>query len=367
MRDAIEKALRVDPEDRFDSVADFAEAWGPPTEPPWTDDIRTAITGAVEVGELPAPPPAEPPSGLRARLFDAAAKVALGIPRLFSAKQTQTIEEVTTEDGVRIAFARTGNGPVVIYVLGWATHLEEGMGSPLYDRDQIIQDMSRDFTWVRFDGRGTGLSERNVGPMSLDTRVLDLKAVVEAVGSETVSLVGYSSGVPTSIAFADRYPERVDKLVLSSGMLEPRRNWDPELDAEAHAMLPLLREHWDKPNSAYRTWLVSRIDPHASPLEVRVMAEFGRVAMNARDFAAFMASETGFDVTDAARRLRVPTLVLHNTDDPTYPVERGGEAIAAAIEGARLELIRSNRHVLSAAHDKNAFARTWRLTRSFLR
>jgi pimeloyl-ACP methyl ester carboxylesterase len=368
MRSAVERALAVDPDDRFETVEAFAQAWSVDEEGAcWSAEEREEVAALFRVRALPRRPShLFRRRGVRARVADAVAHVALGVPRLLTRRPRQKIEAVTTKDGVRLAFARTGSGPVVVYVLGWATHLSEGITSPLYDRDRIIRDMSRSYSWVRFDGRGSGLSERRVGPMSLATRVLDLQAVVDAVSDEPVSLVGFSSGVPTSIAYASAHPERVRRLVLMSGMLRPRIDWDDELRAEVRTMLPLVQRHWEDPDSAYRTWLVSKIEPHASAVEARVLAEFLRIAMNGEDFAAFSRSDADFDVEKAARGLDVPTLVLHNTRDPFYPSRLGGQAVADAIPGARLVLIESDRHILSAATDRRAFERTWRLAREFL-
>jgi pimeloyl-ACP methyl ester carboxylesterase len=303
---------------------------------------------------------------MRARLLGVAAKVALGVPRLFARAQSQDLQSAVTTDGVRIAWAATGGGHTVIYVLGWATHLQEGLASPLYDRDRIIRDMSAQFQFVRYDGRGCGMSERNVGPMNLQTRLYDLEAVIEATGARRVSLLAYSAGVPTAIRYAAAHPERVERVVLNSGMLCPRQSWDSEMRTEVAAMLPLLERHWDEDIPAYRSWLVSRVDPRATAVETRVMGEFLRVSMNGRDLVAFIRSDMHFDVTEEAGRVTAPTLVIVNRNDPYYPLEQGGLAVAGAIPGARLHVVESDRHLVSASNDRAAFEATWTEARAFL-
>ncbi len=124
----------------------------------------------------------------------------------------QQIRFCTTSDGVRIAYATAGQGTPVVRVLGWFTHLEFEWEHPLWRG--FINALSAKHLLVRYDGRGMGLSDRDVQDLSLDACVRDLEAVVDAVGSEQVALYAISQGGPTAISYAVKHPERVSHLIF---------------------------------------------------------------------------------------------------------------------------------------------------------
>ena len=131
----------------------------------------------------------------------------------------QQIRFCTTSDGVRIAYATVGQGPPLVRVLGWFTHLEFEWENPRWRR--YYEPMASRFTYIRYDGRGMGLSDRDVTDFSVDAFVHDLEAVVDALGFEKVALYGVSQGGPTSIAYAVRHPERVSHLIIYGSAARP--------------------------------------------------------------------------------------------------------------------------------------------------
>ena len=106
---------------------------------------------------------------------------AYNAPEWLGRSVTQQIRFTETTDGVRIAYATSGEGPVLVLVVGWFTHLERG---PIYDTPDIVNALSSGHLLVRYDGRGFGMSDRDVSDFSLAARVRDLEAIVEAVGAE---------------------------------------------------------------------------------------------------------------------------------------------------------------------------------------
>ena len=142
--------------------------------------------------------------------------VALNAPRFLAHPIAQKIGFAQTSDGVRIAYATTGQGPAIIQVLGWATHIEAGIGSPLYDVAGLLPMSSAHHLFVRYDGRGFGLSDRDVKDFSLDARVRDIEAVVDALHLDRVGIYALSAGGPTAITYVARHPDRVSRLVLAS-------------------------------------------------------------------------------------------------------------------------------------------------------
>ena len=122
----------------------------------------------------------------------------------------QEIHFCVSRDGVRLAYSRVGSGPPLVKTGNWMTHLEFDLESPIWRH--LYRELSRDYSLIRYDSRGNGLSDRDVEDVSLETFVNDLEAVVEASGLERFALFGISQGCAVSIAYAVRHPERVTHL-----------------------------------------------------------------------------------------------------------------------------------------------------------
>src|SRR5215469_15642154 len=280
--------------------------------------------------------------------------LALNLPRFLSHPLEQRLAFATTSDGVHVAYATTGQGPPIVFVLGWLTHLQEGLGSPLYDRAGVLRWYSRDHLVVRYDGRGFGLSDRNVTDFSLDARIRDLEAVVAALGLKHFALYGYSGGGPTVVAYADRHPELVTSLVLAATYLGRSGDYNTFFGLGG-----LARTDWDL--SAARAAFVELLAPDAGEVERRVLMHFLRIAGEGSAVAGFIESTAQIDVSQQARRIRVPTLVVSGSIDRVVPVE-SSRALAAAIPGARFEILEDANHLQAAVIDP----RLMRMVSTFL-
>jgi pimeloyl-ACP methyl ester carboxylesterase len=281
--------------------------------------------------------------------------LALNLPRLLSHPLEQRLAFATTSDGVHVAYATTGQGPPIVFVLGWLTHLQEGLGSPLYDPAGVLRWYSRDHLVVRYDGRGFGLSDRNVTDFSLDARIRDLEAVVAALGLKHFALYGYSGGGPTAVAYTDRHPEQVTSLVLAATYLGRSAGHDnPFFDLGV-----LARTDWDL--SAARAAFVELLAPDAGEVERRVLMHFLRIAGEGSAVAGFIESIAEIDVSQQARTIRLPTLVVSGSIDRVVPVE-SSRALAAAIPGARFEILEDANHLQAAVIDP----RLMRMVSTFL-
>ena len=265
--------------------------------------------------------------------------VAINAPLLFTDPIEQKLGFATTSDGTRIAYATTGEGSPLVFVLGWATHLERGIGSPIYDNTGWVRAISRDHLFVRYDGRGFGLSDRDVEDFSLDARVRDLEAVVDALRLDRFAIYAVSAGGPTGIAYAARHPERVSALVfVGTGTTfsldaDGREQWD--------GMLKLYRTSWDSP--VVRSMMITWLDPDADEITQRVVSEFLRVSGDGPAVSGFFREFWQIDASDAARSLRVPTLVIHGQNDSPVPL-RWGRDLASLIPGARFEILQGADH-----------------------
>ena len=133
---------------------------------------------------------------------------------------TQEIRFARTGDGFSIAYAIAGSGPPLVKVANWLTHLEYDWDSPVWR--PYVETLSSMFTYLRYDERGTGLSEGDIAGLDFEDFVSDLEAVVDAAGLERFPLLGISQGASVAVAYATRHPDRVTHLVFVGGYTQGR-------------------------------------------------------------------------------------------------------------------------------------------------
>ncbi|MBV8955883.1 MAG: alpha/beta fold hydrolase [Solirubrobacterales bacterium] len=224
-----------------------------------------------------------------------------------------------------IAYQVVGDGPVdLVLVTGPAAHLEVMWEDPATARTfERLAGFSR---LVRFDRRGTGLSDAALSPPTLEQQMDDLRAVLDAVGVQKTVIWG-ASDLGLSALFAATYPERVTALVLSAVAPAGRSALDAEL---RNRLLDAIEGHWGDG---------SLLDVYApSQLGNRSFEQFwGRLQRSAASpgmARALMAMLAQTDLRPVLPTIRVPTLVMHQSGDRYVPVEVGRE-VAALIPGAR--------------------------------
>jgi pimeloyl-ACP methyl ester carboxylesterase len=127
----------------------------------------------------------------------------------------QEIQYCTTSDGVRLAYCKIGKGTPVVRTPHWFAHLEYDLKGPIY-RHQIL-GLAHHHSLLRYDGRGLGLSQRDVAEISFERSVEDLETVVDRAGLERFILIGLSQGGAVVVAYASRHPERVTHLIIYGG------------------------------------------------------------------------------------------------------------------------------------------------------
>jgi pimeloyl-ACP methyl ester carboxylesterase len=234
---------------------------------------------------------------------------------------------------VSIAYQVLGDGPFdLVWTPGALSHLElrlEDEGVARFYR--ALSSFSR---LIVFDKRGTGLSDRVAGIADLETRMDDIRAVMDAAGSEAAVVCGVSEGGPMALLFAATYPERVRALV-SYGSLprfvrgpnfpwgEPKHEYLAEAEAEAEA--------WGTEEIA-REFLVSQ-GMDASPEAVRERARKDRLMISPGAYVQLARMNAEIDVRPILPTIRVPTVVLHRREDH-IPID-GARWMAEQIPGAR--------------------------------
>jgi class 3 adenylate cyclase/pimeloyl-ACP methyl ester carboxylesterase len=254
----------------------------------------------------------------------------------------QHIRFCTSLDGTRIAYATTGQGPPLVRDLGWLTHLEYEWENPLWRI--FIDGMSRQNLFVRYDGRGMGLSDRRVSDYSLEAQLRDLEAVVDALGLERFAVYALSQGGPTAITYAVRHPERVSHLILYGSFA--RMGWwldTEEGRQQAEAIRTLVCQGWGSDSPAFRQFSTGLFMPDADIDSIRAFNELQRVSASGDNVVDLMTALLDIDVRPLLPQVTVPTLVIHRRGDTAVPFEWGRE-LATGIPGARFLSLDGRNH-----------------------
>jgi pimeloyl-ACP methyl ester carboxylesterase/DNA-binding CsgD family transcriptional regulator len=257
----------------------------------------------------------------------------------------QSLRFCTAADGTRIAIASIGAGAPLLRCAHWLSHVEHDLHSPVWR--PWLAELSRDHQYIRYDQRGCGLSDSAVTDFSLDAWVGDLEAVVERLGLRRFPLIGMSQGGAVAIAYAVRHPGKVSHLILpgayARGALQ--RGAGDALRLEAETLVNLIRLGWGRDNAAFRQVFTNQFIPGGSPTQHQWWNELERLTASPENAARTLEAFHRIDVTELARRLQVPTLVLHARGDARVPFDEGLR-LAALIPGARFVPLNSDNHVL---------------------
>jgi pimeloyl-ACP methyl ester carboxylesterase len=257
----------------------------------------------------------------------------------------QEIRFCTAADGVRLAYGVVGEGPVLVKAANWLSHLEYDWNSPVWRH--WLTGLAQHFTLVRYDERGCGLSDWDVQDLSLESWVLDLETVVEAMHLERFALLGMSQGASIAIEYAVRHPERVSHLVLYGGYARGRlhRPLTAEQKAELDILIQLIKIGWGKEHPAFRQVFSMLFLPEGTPEQLNAFNELQRITSSPEIAARIVSAFQEVNVQEQAKHLTQPTLVLHAKNDLRIPFEEG-RLLAALIPNARLVPLESNNHIL---------------------
>ena len=229
----------------------------------------------------------------------------------------------TTEDGVRIAYSMEGSGPPLVicpYFFESFTFDATGEWSPLFEGIGAGRRV------LRYDMRGSGLSQRDVDDISYDANARDLSAVVEAAGLDTFDLMGWLISGPLAIEYATRHAEKVSRLVLYSAFARADEVM-PEDTLKGFAALS--RSNWKVASQTFTDMSLRE----AAPEGAIGLAEALR--NNVAGDVVASTFETMIDVTESLSSVKAPTLVLHRVNDSSVPFATS-QKLAASIPGARL-------------------------------
>lgn len=281
---------------------------------------------------------------------------AVETPAVLRTPQIQVSQEIRfcqSADGTRLAFATSGSGPLLVKSANWMSNLEVDWDSPVWG--PWIQSLSQRHRLVRYDGRGNGLSDRNITDVSLDAMVADLEAITETIGASTFPMIGIGQGCASAITYAVRHPNRVSRLILYGGYFKGwRARGNFREIAWRTALGTLIKEGWGQETPAFRQIFTSLFLPGATPEQMDSYNELQRMTVHPDTALRLHDSFGDFDVADLLPKVKAPTLVMHARNDVICPFN-AGIAIAQGIPGARFVALESSNHIL--LEQERAFVR----------
>ena len=257
----------------------------------------------------------------------------------------QQVRFIQATDGVRLALAESGLGTTVVKAANWLTHLEYEWDSPVWKH--WIRFFSDHTRFIRYDERGCGMSDTQLGTLTLDQWTQDLASVIGAaqpVGP--VALLGISQGSAACIRYAIDHPERVSHLILYGGYAHgalKRGLVGPE--STYRAMIELTRVAWGQDNPTFRQVFTSRFIPGGSAEQLKWFNDLCLKTTNGEAAARLFEARGSVDIESLLPSVRVPTLVLHARRDEVVPLAEG-HLLASRIPGARFVELDSRNHVL---------------------
>jgi pimeloyl-ACP methyl ester carboxylesterase/DNA-binding CsgD family transcriptional regulator len=251
----------------------------------------------------------------------------------------------TAADGAKLAVGLYGQGPPLVRAGTWLTHVEYDATSPL--SAHWGEELAKRHRYIAYDGRGCGLSDRQVDELSLDVFVADLEAIVDELELERFPLFGLSMGAPVAVAYAAKHPERVSRLVLHGGFHRSylaAKSSDPRVLEEADVLLKSARHGWGSGRPALRQVFVAKFMGDSTEAQRRAFDDRQRLSSTAEVAEKYLRAMFAFDVKDLAPRVSCPTIAFHSRGDQLIFFDQGRK-LAALIPGARLVPLDSLNHV----------------------
>ncbi len=265
------------------------------------------------------------------------------LPVMASDVPPQEVRFCRSADGTRIAFAVHGSGPPLFLTTCWLSHLEFDWESPVWQH--FLRDLGRIATVVRYDERGFGMSDWDVSDFSLQARVADLAAVMDAAQLGRCAMVGMSQGGPVAITYAVENPQRVSRLILYGTYGITRRSEEAaELERTFQQM---IKVGWQRPDSTFRRVFTDLMIPGASEEQAGWLDALQARATSTENAMRSRAARADADVGALLPHVSVPTLVVHARGDRMNDFADGRE-LASRIPNARLVTLDSSNHITLA-------------------
>lgn len=224
-----------------------------------------------------------------------------------NAAPRQDIRYCHADDGVSIAYSVMGSGYPLVIVPNWLNNLDYDVRNPL--TRHYWEELPKHFTVIRYDNRGFGLSQRDVGELTLDRLARDLENLVTTLGLDRFALFGFSGGSPVATYYAAGHPGKVSHLTILGGFIRGSAHWEGGEDIKA--LTSLIRVGWGIEHSAFRQIFASFLIPDGTREQYRLIDKAMRASADAAMAEKYSVLMSNFDITEEARRVACPTLVIH--------------------------------------------------------
>ena len=253
-----------------------------------------------------------------------------------------TVKFATSYDGVKLAFAVSGSGPPIIRTQHFPTHLELEWQEDTISR--TFAALNQSYSLIRYDLRGSGLSDIAVDTMGSAQDVEDIKAVADAAGLERFALYGTSGGAVRAIEFAVKYPERLSHLILLGGYADGRSIREKAGAANTlETIKAMLQEGWETPGSPFVKAYVSLYFPTASNELSQVFAHMLQASSPVENIMRVREYINNHSITELLDKVSTPTLVMHSREDAVHPLAEA-QKLARGIAGAEFLVLESPNH-----------------------
>jgi len=256
---------------------------------------------------------------------------------------------------VLIAYQVTGHGAdTLVLAPGTVSHLDMDWDVPL--RADLIQRLSSMFRLIRFDKRGTGLSDRPTAMATLEERADDIRAVMDAVGVDSTIILGVSEGASMAAMFAATHPDRTRALLIWGGMARfvatEDHPWGLSRE-ESDRLIQDVQDNW--PSEWYLRGPGAGLGPDADNALVQFFIRYGRAAASPSAAAAYERMNSEIDIRPILGTIKVPTLVMNRTGDPVVACD-GARDMARRISGAHFVEFPGNTHSIMAIAPEKVLA-----------
>jgi len=256
----------------------------------------------------------------------------------------QRIAFARSKDKTTIAYALSGEGPPLVRAGTWLTHVHHDWESPIWAH--WLRFMSERHTLVRYDPRGCGLSQSDVGEITLEDWVADLEAVVDRLELASFPLFGMSQGGAVAAEYAIRHPERVSHLTLYAPLVTGWRR--PRMDSYSQAwqsMQELVLAGWGEENMAFPAMFAHLFLPESTPQMRQWYAELQRKSASKEVASRFLTLLSDLSIFKRLNLIRVPTLVIQIAREQVID-PRSAPGVASEIAGSEFVSIDSRNHIL---------------------
>ncbi len=263
------------------------------------------------------------------------------------------VRYVTSRDGSTLAWTAEGDGPPLMRAGHWLTHLDFDRSSRIWG--PWLQRLGAQRRLVRYDLRGTGMSDPDCGPFDFDACAEDMLAVADAAGLDTFAIFAASQSVALSLALAVRHPDRVSRIVSCGGYAQGALVRDGGKDAAmAQAMTQMIRNGWGQADSGFMHALTSMFAPGANEAELLELIRLQQNSTDAERSVQIREVIANYDVTDLLERVTCPVLIVHSLRDSLHPFSQA-RLLAKHLPNCEMLPLDSPNHILLPGEP--AFAR----------